>query len=70
MQDAQLSQAAAPTQAEETSDSSSSSDSNEEETPKQPPKPGQFSQEDALCAAGQARVGTAFCYPMGGVTFT
>ncbi|NXS72500.1 TCOF protein, partial [Pandion haliaetus] len=38
-QDARLSQAVPPTQAEETSDSSSSSDSNEEETPKQTPKP-------------------------------
>ncbi|XP_037253353.1 treacle protein isoform X3 [Falco biarmicus] len=38
-QDAQLSQAALPTQAEETSGSSSSSDSSDEEMPKQPPKP-------------------------------
>ncbi|XP_054697509.1 treacle protein isoform X1 [Grus americana] len=37
-QDARLSQAAPPAQAEDTSDSSSSSDS-DEETPKQPPKP-------------------------------
>ena len=68
-QDARLSQAAPPAQAEDTSDSSSSSDS-DEETPKQPPKPGQFSQENALSAASQARVGTAFCYPVRGVTFT
>ncbi|XP_071426007.1 treacle protein isoform X2 [Pithys albifrons albifrons] len=40
VQDAQLSQATLPTQAEDTSGSSSSSDSDEEETPKQPPKPG------------------------------
>ncbi|XP_067161153.1 treacle protein isoform X2 [Apteryx mantelli] len=39
-QDTKLSQAALPTQAEETSDSSSSSDSDEEERPKQLPKPG------------------------------
>lgn len=62
-QDSRLSQAAPPSQAEESSDSSSSSDS-EEETPKQPPKPGQFSQGDALSAAGQAGVGQ-----LGGVTF-
>ncbi|KAJ7422011.1 hypothetical protein WISP_40425 [Willisornis vidua] len=39
VQDAQLSQATLPTQAEDTSGSSSFSDSDEEETPKQPPKP-------------------------------
>lgn len=50
MQDAPLSQATLPTQAEETSDSSSSSDSDEEEMSKQPPKPGQFYQEDAVSA--------------------
>lgn len=70
VQDVRLSQAVPPTQAEETSDSSSSSDSNEEETPKQTPKPGQFCQEDALSAAGQARVGAAFCCPVGGVSLS
>lgn len=63
-QDTHSSQAVPPTRAEDTSDSSSSSDSDEEEAPKQPPKPGQFSPEDAL---GATRVGTAFCYPMGNV---
>lgn len=62
-----LNQAVPPTQAEEPM-GSSSSDSSDEEAPKQPPKPGQFSQEDALSAAGQARVGTVFCYPVGGVS--
>jgi len=58
-QDARLSQTAPLTQAEESSDSSSSSDS-DKETSKQPPKPGQFSQEDALSAVGQARMGQFF----------
>ncbi|NXI47567.1 TCOF protein, partial [Galbula dea] len=50
-QDAQLSQAVPPTQAEETSDSGSSSDSNEEETPKQPPKPGSLQKPGGIQAA-------------------
>ncbi|NXN22910.1 TCOF protein, partial [Nycticryphes semicollaris] len=46
-QDARLSQAVPPTQAEETSESSSSSDSDEEETSKQPPKPAGSQQKPA-----------------------
>lgn len=59
---AQLSQTVTPAQAEESSDSSSSSDSEEEETPQQTPRPGQFSQEDALRAVGQSRVGTVIFF--------